>query len=66
MSKPTDFPFGYNAIVIGAYADYYAEHDGMVEIGPGCSERLQARIDRMQNAYDCTPNENKEPECPPQ
>lgn len=30
--------------VIGSYADYYSEHDGMVEIGPGCRERLDARI----------------------
>jgi hypothetical protein len=33
--------------VIGSYADYYVEHDGMVEIGPGCSERMQARLDAL-------------------
>jgi hypothetical protein len=30
--------------VIGQWADYYAEHDGMIETGPGCRERLDARI----------------------
>ena len=33
--------------VIGQYADYYIEWDGMVEIGPGCMERMQARIDLL-------------------
>lgn len=33
--------------VIGEYADYYCEHDGMIEVGPGCYERLKARIDAL-------------------
>jgi hypothetical protein len=39
-------PFAVPAIdaVIGSYADYYSEWDGMVEFGAGASERLQARI----------------------
>ena len=38
-------------IVIGSYADYYSEWDGMVEKGPGCLERLQARIDSLPNGH---------------
>ena len=38
-------------IVIGQYADYHAEHDGMIESGPGCSERLQARIDALPEGH---------------
>jgi len=52
MSNPTSFPFGYNVMaVVGEYADYYAELDGMVEKGPGCSERLQARIDALPEGH---------------
>ena len=38
-------------IVIGQWADYYAEHDGMIEKGPGCSERLQTRIDALPDGH---------------
>lgn len=38
---------GSEKFVIGQYADYYAEHNGMIEKGPGCSERLAARIDAL-------------------
>ena len=38
-------------IVIGSYADYYIEWDGMVEIGPGCMERMQARIDALPDGH---------------
>lgn len=38
-------------IVMGQYADYYAEWDGMVEKGPGCLERLQARIDALPEGH---------------
>ena len=34
-------------VVIGHWADYYIEWDGMVEKGPGCMERMQARIDAL-------------------
>ena len=37
--------------VIGSYADYYIEWDGMVEIGPGCMERIQARIDALPDGH---------------
>ena len=37
--------------VIGQYSDYYTEWDGMVEIGPGCLERLQARIDALPDGH---------------
>ena len=37
--------------VIGQYADYYIEWDGMVEIGPGCMERIQARIDALPDGH---------------
>lgn len=38
-------------LIIGEYADYYAEHDGMIELGPGCTERLQARIDALPDGH---------------
>jgi hypothetical protein len=38
-------------IVIGEYADYYSEWDGMVETGPGCMERMQARIDDLPEGH---------------
>lgn len=41
----------FKDIVIGQYADYYSEHDGMVEMGPGCSERLHARIDALPDGH---------------
>ncbi len=37
--------------VIGQYADYYIEWDGMVESGPGCMERVQARIDALPDGH---------------
>lgn len=37
--------------VIGQYADYYIEWDGMVEKGPGCMERMQARIDKLPDGH---------------
>ena len=37
--------------VIGSYADYYIEWDGMVESGPGCMERMQARIDLLPEGH---------------
>ena len=37
--------------VIGQYADYYIEWDGMVEIGPGCMERIQTRIDALPDGH---------------
>lgn len=37
--------------VIGQYADYYIEWDGMVEKGPGCMERMQARIDALPDGH---------------
>ena len=38
-------------VTIGQWADYYAELDGMVEAGPGCTERLQARIDDLPDGH---------------
>ena len=38
-------------LIIGEYADYYAEHNGMIELGPGCTERLQARIDALPDGH---------------
>jgi hypothetical protein len=38
-------------VVIGEYADYYIEWDGMVESGPGCMERMQARIDALPDGH---------------
>ena len=38
-------------LIIGEYADYYAEHNGMIELGPGCTERLQARIDSLPEGH---------------
>lgn len=35
---------GVMKCVIGEWADYYSEHDGMIETGPGCSTRLADRI----------------------
>lgn len=43
-SQPLPPHSGVIKAVIGQYADYYSEHDGMIEAGPGCSERLAARI----------------------
>jgi hypothetical protein len=37
----------FKKIVIGSYADYYVEWDGLVESGPGCMERMQAKIDAL-------------------
>lgn len=42
---------GTQKFVIGQYADYYAELDGMIETGPGCTERLQARIDALPEGH---------------
>ena len=38
-------------ITIGQYADYYSEWDGMIEMGPGCLERLQDRIDALPEGH---------------
>ena len=37
--------------IIGEYADYYIGWDGMVESGPGCLERIQARIDALPDGH---------------
>ena len=37
--------------IIGAYADYYIEWDGMVDTGPGCLERMQVRIDALPEGH---------------
>jgi len=37
--------------VIGQWADYRIEWDGMVESGPGCMERMQARIDALPEGH---------------
>ena len=47
MTESVDF----KDIVIGQYADYYIEWDGMVESGPGCMERIQARIDSLPDDH---------------
>ena len=44
-------PIDVKKVTIGQYADYYSEWDGMVESGPGCLERLQARIDALPDGH---------------
>ena len=41
----------FKKIVIGSYADYYVEWDGLVESGPGCMERMQAKIDALPESH---------------
>lgn len=52
ISQPIPPHAGEVKCVIGQYADYYIEHDGMVEHGPGCLERMQRRIDALPDGDD--------------
>jgi hypothetical protein len=41
----------FKELTIGSYADYCIEWDGMFEHGPGCMERMQARIDALPEGH---------------
>lgn len=45
--QPLPLHSGVLKCVIGQYADYYSEHDGMIETGPGCFDRLADHIEEL-------------------